>query len=83
MSDTANAVDPADLIDRLQADEDGSVRAAAIDRIGVKMAEIKRAVDAGVSPADYEVLNKALVALQHAKLVITVAWARYRKDKAA
>jgi Type III secretion system, cytoplasmic E component of needle len=82
MSETLQAVDPAELIDRLQMDEDGSVRAAAIDRIGVKMTEIKRALDAGVSPADYDALNKALVALEHAKLVITIAWAKYRKATA-
>jgi len=83
MSVTVEAADPAELIERLQADEDGSVRAAAIDRVGVKMAEIKRALDAGVSPADYDALNKALVALEQAKFVITAAWSSYRKAKAS
>jgi len=83
MSETLQAIDPAELVDKLQADKDGSVRNATIERIGVKMAEIKRALDGGVSPNDYDALNKALVALEHAKLVITVAWANFRRAQAS
>ena len=82
MSNTSQAVEPTELIGRLLADEDGSVRDAAIVRISEKMAQIKRALDSGVPPEEFQALNKALVALDHAKAVVAIAWVKFRKPQA-
>jgi type III secretion system YseE family protein len=79
MSETAQTLDPTELMERLMVDNEGSVRAAAIARLEEKSKEIKRALDAGVSPDQYQVLTKTQEALQAAPLVINKAWEGFRK----
>ena len=79
MSETAQTLDPTELIERLVADGDGSVRDAAIACMGEKSKAIKRALDAGVSPDQYQVLTRTQEALEAAPRVVSRAWEAFRK----
>lgn len=81
MSEAIEALEPGEILDKLRNDADGSVCDAVVARIEQKTLELKRTLDRGVSPAEYEVLNKAQAALEQAPGVVKVACVAFRKLK--
>lgn len=81
MSDTQIKIDPSDLMDELLNDKTGEVRDAAKERIREIERDVKRALDGGVSPAEFQVLNKVHDALEQAVTVVDDSWSLVRKFK--
>ena len=81
MSDTKIKIDPSDLMDELLNDKTGEVRDAAKERIREIERDVKRALDSGVSPAEFQVLNKVHDALEQAVTVVDDSWSLVRKFK--
>lgn len=81
MSETQNIVDPSDLMEQLLNDADGEIRDAAITRIKEIEQDVKRTLDSGVSPAEFQVLTKVYGALEQAGTVVDDSWSLVRKFK--
>ena len=81
MSDTEIAIDPSDLMEQLLNDPTGAVRNASKERIEEIERNVKRALDGGVSPAEFQVLNKVLSALELAAVVVEDSWSLVQKSK--
>ena len=81
MSDTKIAIDPSDLMEQLLNDSTGEVRDAAKERIREIEQDVKRALDGGVSPAEFQVLNKVYGALEQAGVVVEDSWSLVQKFK--
>lgn len=73
---TANfdEIQGAELIDRAMKEDDEAVRDAAIARIEDKARAVKRAMDAGVAPAEFKRLETVHSALEASGKVIEVLW---------
>lgn len=71
---TVVKIDPAALMDHLMADEDGTIRDAAMADIELLAGEIKRQIDAGVAPAEFQVLSKVHAALEQSVEVVKDGW---------
>ena len=74
MTDQYDAVPGAELIDRAMAEDDEAVRNAALARITQKAGAVKRALDAGVSPTEYQRLESVHSALVVSGSVVGTAW---------
>ena len=81
MSDTQVKIDPSDLMDQLLNDKTGEIRDAAKERITEIEQDVKRALDGGVSPAEFQVLSKVHDALEQAVTVVDDSWSLVRKFK--
>ena len=81
MSETKCIVDPSDLMEQLLNDSKGEVRDAAIARLKEIEQGVKRTLDGGVSPAQFQVLTKVHEALEQASTVVDDSWALVRKFK--
>lgn len=79
MSDTMIKIDPSDLMDQLLNDKNGEVRDAAKARITEIERDVKRALDSGVSPAEFQVLSKVRGALEESAVVVEDSWSLVRK----
>jgi hypothetical protein len=74
-------IDPTDLMDQLITDSEGKIRDAAVRRIKEIERGVKRTLDAGVSPAEFQVLSKVHSALEQAAAVVDDSWSLVRKFK--
>ena len=74
MSEALNELSSRDLLRKIVTDEDDAVRDTALARIGDKAAAIKRRLDAGLSPEEYQVLSKTYDALEISGQVVRQAW---------
>ncbi|MCG8690628.1 MAG: hypothetical protein MI806_05420 [Minwuiales bacterium] len=74
MSEVLGELSSRDLLRKVVTDEDGTVRDAALARIKDKAAEIKKRLDDGLSPAEYQVLGKAHEALEISAQVVSKVW---------
>ena len=83
MSDEITELSQQDLFQRIASDTDGAVRDEALERIRNKAQAVKRALDAGVSPADFQVLSKAQAGLTAAETVVNQVWimAKSKREK--
>ena len=81
MSETLIKVDPSDLMELLLNDSTGEVRDAARERINEIDRDIKRKLDGGVSPSEFQVLTKVHDALEKASSVVDDSWSLVRKFK--
>ena len=79
MSETKVTIDPSDLMEQLLNDSTGEVRDAAKERIKEIERDVKRSLDGGVSPNEFQVLSKVHVALEHASTVVEDSWSLVRK----
>ena len=70
MSDVITELSQQDLFQRIASDTDGTVRSEALARIRDKAQAVKRALDAGVSPAEFQVLSKVQSGLAAAEKVV-------------
>ena len=78
MNDPTIDLNPANLEDNLRTDADGKLRDAVVARLAEKAADVKRQMDAGVAPAEFEKLDGIHKALSVSEKVIKVAWRRLR-----
>ena len=81
MSDTKVTIDPSDLMEQLLNDSTGEVRDAAKERIKEIERDVKRNLDGGVSPTEFQVLSKVHGALEHVSTVVEDSWSLVRKFK--
>ncbi|MEM8985352.1 MAG: EscE/YscE/SsaE family type III secretion system needle protein co-chaperone [Pseudomonadota bacterium] len=81
MSDTQIKIDPSNLMEELLNDKSGEVRDAAKERIKELERNVKRALDSGVSPTEFQTLSKVHEALEQAVTVVEDAWSLVRKFK--
>ena len=81
MSETQVRLDPSDLMEQLLTDSTGEVRDAAKGRIMEIDRGIKRKLDGGVSPDEFQVLSKVHTALEKAVDVVDDSWSLVRKFK--
>ncbi|MEM9618002.1 MAG: EscE/YscE/SsaE family type III secretion system needle protein co-chaperone [Pseudomonadota bacterium] len=79
MSDTQVKLDPSDLMNLLLNDKTGEVRDAAKERVSEIERSVKRALDGGVSPTEFQVLSKVHNALGQAVTVVDDSWSLVRK----
>lgn len=81
MSDTLTEMTTRELFPRITGDKDGAARDAALARIQEKTAEVKRVLDAGVPPAEFEIVSKVHAALVAANQVVGKVWTLARKQR--
>lgn len=79
MSESIEVLGGGDILEGLQDDPDGQLREAVVARIKEKAVEIKRNLDRGASPDEYQILSKALAALEVAPTVVSKAWVMFQK----
>ena len=75
MTESFDAIPGPELIDRAMKEDDEAVRDAALARISDKAQKIKKALDAGVSPAEFKRLETVHSALQTSGQVVGMLWA--------
>lgn len=63
-----------DLMDRLRDDPMGRVRDYALEEVMAKKMAVKRHLDRGVAPQEFQSLNQVLGALEEAEMVIDKVW---------
>lgn len=80
MSSTQIVIDPADLMNVLLGDADGSVRDEAVRQIVNHEKNIKKKMNDGVSPDEYRVLKKIHEALEQSSEVVKDSWSLIRKS---
>lgn len=78
MSELAEYLDPADLMDRLMEDKKGAVRDTAVARLRAIEQDLKSTLDSGVSPKEFEKLAKVRDAIGEASGVVEDAWTLMR-----
>jgi hypothetical protein len=66
--------------ERLSADKQGVALRELRDYLAGKQAELRRLLDAGSSPEDYEVHQKLLAAVEAADAASTTFWEKHNKD---
>lgn len=64
---------------RLADDPEGQTRDALLETLGGAAREIKRQMDAGVPPGEFDRLQKLQRGYTAAAEVVTVAWGAYRR----
>lgn len=74
MTDQLEELSGPELIDRAMNEGDEAARDAAIARINQKAGTVKRALDAGVSSADFSRLDSVHSALLASGKVVSTAW---------
>lgn len=72
MADTP--IEPSDLPALLEKDNTGKVRDAAVKEMMELAADIKKTLDAGVSPAEFEKLSKVHTGLLAGAGVVLATW---------
>ena len=70
----SEAATPTTLLDELRADPEGATRDSAVEQIEAKRASIKKAMDAGGAPDEFQTLSKVEKALEESSAVIEVIW---------
>ena len=63
-----------DMEQQLSQDADGTYRDAVCQKLQDELAAIKKQVDAGLPPEDFDRANKVAEALQKAVGVVRLAW---------
>jgi hypothetical protein len=83
MSESLSEMPSRDLFKMIPADEKGAVRDEALARISSKTTEVKKKLDAGAAPAEYQVLGKIHTALETSGKVVSKAWdlAKTQREK--
>jgi transposase-like protein len=66
--------------ERLAADKQGSALRELRDYLAAKQAELRRLLDAGSSPEEYELRQKLLAAMEAADSAALAFWENYNKD---
>ena len=69
------------LFARITSDKDGAARDAALARIHDKTAQVKRVLDAGVPPSEFQVVSKVHAALVASSQAVGKAWTLARKQR--
>ena len=64
------------LEESLAADTGGTLRDELVGRFADQARQVKRTLDAGVPPAEYQTLSKLLAAYEAAGQVVAKAWNR-------
>lgn len=59
---------------RLAEDRSGAYRDELLGRFGAELQALKRQIDAGLSPADFEAAQKVTAALETAMAVVKKVW---------
>ena len=72
-------VAPATLLDALRADPEGAARDSAIKQIEGKRADIKKAIDSGVAPDEFQTLSKVEKALEESSAIVEIMWKHLNK----
>lgn len=72
-------VAPATLLDALRADPEGTARDSAIKQIEGKRADIKKAIDSGVAPDEFQTLSKVEKALEESSAIVEIMWKHLNK----
>ena len=75
MSENLDAIPGPELIDRAMKEDDEALRDAALARIDDKARAVKKALDAGVSPAEFKRLETVHSALQNSGKIVGMLWA--------
>ena len=63
-----------EMEERLAADQDGSYRDSVCAAIDGELADLKRQIDAGVPPDEFEQAAKLRSALERANAVVKLVW---------
>jgi hypothetical protein len=72
----AQAINFTEMEERLAADAAGTYRDQVVARFNNEFQELKRQIDAGLAPADFEVAQKLNLAVTTAVVVVNKVWER-------
>ena len=75
-------VEPATLLDSLRADPEGAARDSAMKQIEAKRSTIKKTMDSGVAPGEYQTLSKVEKALEESSALVEVMWTHLNRKPA-
>lgn len=78
----SEAVGPTTLLDSLRADPEGAVRDSAVKQIQAKRSTIKKAMDSGATPDEYQTLSKVEKALEESSALVEAMWHHLNKKPA-
>ncbi len=70
-----------DLEERLKEDQDGSRKAAILEELSSTQRAVKRRLDDGVAPGEYEKLTRMHAALEAAKQTVEAAAKHFARQK--
>jgi type III secretion system YseE family protein len=75
----AQAINLVEMEERLAGDAAGTYRDQIVARFNNQLQDLKRQIDAGLAPADFEVAQKLNSALTAAVAVVDKVWQRLHK----